>query len=324
MALKHKIFVDGREGTTGLMINERLAARSEVKDDIEVLAIDPEKRKDTAARAELLNEADIVFLCLPDAAAVEAVGLIKNKKTRVIDASTAHRTAVGWAYGLPELSGKHRDAIKNSPRVTVPGCFATGFATLVFPLVSEGLLPPEHPVYCHSVTGYSGGGKKLIGLYEDENKNEALLSPCLYSLGLDHKHLPEMRMISGLKHAPLFSPIVADFYKGMTVAVPLHAAIYGLNLTVNGLREFYSDYYRGQYFIEVMPEIKNAGLFNGTYLPATGCNGTNRMELYVSGGNGRIMLIARLDNLWKGSSGAALQCMNIMTGADERLGLINA
>ena len=319
--MKYKIFVDGQEGTTGLMIHERLIARNAAKGDLEILMIDPEKRKDETERAVFLNEADFVFLCLPDNAAVEAVNLITNKTTRVIDASTAHRTDPGWAYGLPELSAGHRNAIKLSKRVSVPGCFASGFNVIIHPLVAEGLLPADHPVSCHSVTGYSGGGKKLIELYENENRDAALNSPCFYRLSLNHKHLPEMKVVSGLTHAPLFTPILSCYYKGMTVAVPFHLKQAGLNFSVETLREFYEKYYKKCFFIRTMPPIEKAGLYNGDYLPAENCNGTNRMEIFVSGNEDQAVVIARFDNLGKGSSGAAVQCMNIMLGSEEYLGL---
>ena len=319
--MKYKIFVDGQEGTTGLMIRERLAARSMELDDFEIMSIDPEKKKDASERAKYLNAADVVFLCLPDAAAVEAAGLITNENTRVIDASTAHRISAGWAYGLPELSARHRERIAAGKRVSVPGCFATGFVALIYPLIAEGLLPRDYPVCCHSVTGYSGGGRKLIETFEAEGRDAALSSPCLYGLGLTHKHLPEMTAVTGLNNPPLFSPIIGDFYKGMTVAVPLHIEQAGLTFTADSLRDFYSDYYHGQRFVKVMLGMEDAGLINGVYLPATGCNGANRMELFVFGTDAQAIAVARLDNLGKGSSGAAIQCMNIMTGVDERLGL---
>ena len=317
--MAYKIYVDGQEGTTGLMIRERLLARNASAGDLDILEIDPDKRKDASERKKYINAADVVFLCLPDDAAREAVSMTENARTRLIDASTAHRTAAGWAYGIPELSAKHRDDIRQANRVSVPGCFASGFNILIYPLVARGLIPADHPLYCHSVTGYSGGGKKLIARYEDKSRDKALDSPCFYKLSLNHKHLPEMQTVSGLSRPPLFTPIVADFYSGMTVAVPLYLRA-GLDLSVSVLCDFYADYYKGQPFIKVTPD-GGQNLYDGDYLCATGCNGTNSMELSVCGNDEQAVLFACFDNLGKGSSGAAVQCMNIMTGSDERLGL---
>ena len=217
-----KVFVDGQEGTTGLQIHERLQARK----DIEILKIDPEKRKDPKERKKLINEADIVFLCLPDEAARESVSLVENNNTRIIDASTAHRTNDSWAYGLPELSPAHREKIRNSSRVSVPGCHATGFNVLMYPLIKEGLVQKDYPVTCHSVTGYSGGGKKRIAEYDAAGvSDESMKSPRFYALSLKHKHLPEMQKISGLAKPPLFTPIIGANYKGMTVAIPLYSSL---------------------------------------------------------------------------------------------------
>ncbi|HEX9060002.1 MAG TPA: N-acetyl-gamma-glutamyl-phosphate reductase [Clostridia bacterium] len=316
--MKYRVFVDGQEGTTGLQINERLESR----DDIEFLKISAEKRKDTKERQRLINEADIVFLCLPDAAAKEAVTLLYNDKTKIIDASTAHRTNPDWAYGLPELSESIRDRIQSSRLVSVPGCYATGFNLAVYPLVQNGVLPVDYPVTCHAVSGYSGGGKKLIEKYENASVQKVELeSPQLYSLGLNHKHLPEMQKISGLSYPPLFSPIVSSYYKGMSVAVPLIPRLLPGNPGVSEIHSFLSDYYKNEYFIKVMPLGCETEFENG-FLGAMGCNDTNMAEIYVFGQDGRIMLVTRIDNLGKGSSGAAVQNMNIMLGLDEREGLI--
>ncbi|RCX18324.1 N-acetyl-gamma-glutamyl-phosphate reductase [Anaerobacterium chartisolvens] len=315
--MKHKIFVDGQEGTTGLKINERLNLR----DDVIILKIDPQKRKDTSERKRLLNEADIVFLCLPDAAARESVSLVENDRTRIIDASTAHRTDDRWAYGLAELSAEHRKRIKSSMRVSVPGCFATGFNAAVYPLVKEGIIPSDYPLTCHSVSGYSGGGKKLIEQYEDITENsERLKSPRFYSLGLTHKHLPEMQKVCSLDFAPLFTPIVSCFYQGMSVAVPIMPRLLPKRLGAAELQEFFSDYYKNEHFIRVMPYNAESNLDNG-YLGAEECNGTNYLHLFVFGNDDRILLLSRLDNLGKGASGAAVQNMNIMLGIDEKKGL---
>jgi len=313
----YKVFVDGQEGTTGLQINERLKQRS----DIKLLKIDPEKRKDRNERKKLINEADIVFLCLPDEAARESVSLLEKDKTRIIDASTAHRTNENWAYGLPELSGYHRERIRISYKISVPGCYATGFNVLMYPLIKEGIVPKDYPVTCHAVSGYSGGGNKLIAQYETVNPlTESLKSPRFYALGLKHKHLPEMQKISGLNSPPLFTPIVGPYYKGMTVAIPLYARLLTDNYCAREICQFLSDYYKGQHFIKVYPFGSESMLVNG-FLDATGCNGTNNLEITVTGNEEHILLTARFDNLGKGASGAAVQCMNIIMGLDEATGL---
>ena len=242
---KTKIFIDGSEGTTGLRIHERIA----VREDIELLTIDPEKRKDPAERKKLINASDITFLCLPDAAAKEAVSLVDSDHVRIIDASTAHRTADGWAYGFPELSHAHREAIANGKRIANPGCHATGFVSLVHPLVTAGVLPKDTAVSCFSLTGYSGGGKKMIAQYGDEHRDVALDSPRIYGLTHQHKHLPEMQKVCGLDHAPLFAPIVADYYAGMLVSIPLMASqLKGIS-SLAQLHECYADAYAGQKMI---------------------------------------------------------------------------
>ncbi len=313
---KTKVFVDGQEGTTGLEINQRLEKRS----DVEILRIDPEKRKDTAERAKYINEADIVFLCLPDDAARESVSLVTNPSTRVIDASTAHRTAEGWAYGIPELSASHREAIRTSKRVSVPGCHASGFNMIMYPLVSGGFVTPDYPATCHSVTGYSGGGKKLISTYESGENKEQLGSPCFYALSLQHKHLPEMKKHSGLNEPPIFTPIVADYYRGMTVAVPLYPRLMSKKTDAASVHAFLSEYYSGQRFVKVMPYgIQND--FPLGFMNEEACNNTNNMELLIFGDERQILVTARFDNLGKGASGAAVQNMNIMIGVDEALGL---
>jgi N-acetyl-gamma-glutamyl-phosphate reductase len=316
---KFKVFVDGQEGTTGLEINERLQKRN----DVEILLIDPEKRKDAAEREKFLNRADVVFLCLPDDAAREAVSLIENPSTRVIDASTAHRTNDDWAYGIPELSEEHRAKIANSKRVSNPGCFATGFAMLIYPLVREGFIPPDYPVSCHAVTGYSGGGKKLIAFFESEEHRKTTSSPCFYGLKLQHKHVPEMRKHSGLSNNPLFTPIVANFYRGMTVAVPLHTELMskkadGMGADAAGINAFYKDDYMGQKFVKTLP-VGVEDEFEWGYMNAESCNYTNNIEILVFGNDSQILVTARLDNLGKGASGAAIQNMNIMLGLDEAL-----
>jgi len=315
--MKYKVFVDGQEGTTGLQINERLENRS----DIEMLKISPEERKNPEKRKELLNDSDIAFLCLPDAAAKESVSLVTNSTTRIIDASTAHRVDPTWAYGLPELSPAHREKVKSSFRVAVPGCFATCFISLMFPLVNNGIVPSDYPVTCQAVSGYSGGGKKLIELYETGMDNLDLKSPRFYALGLSHKHLPEMTKISGLDYSPIFTPAVCNFYKGMSVAVPLYSRLLPKKFSPKNIQEFLEEYYQGQRFVKVMPYNSESNLDNG-FFGATKCNDTNILELYVFGNSDQIVLLSRLDNLGKGSSGAAIQNMNIMLGLDEGTGLV--
>ncbi len=313
-----KIFVDGREGTTGLQIEERLLSHGHV----ELLMIDPALRKDTEARKKLINQSDVTFLCLPDGAAKEAVSLIENDTTRVIDASTAHRTNPDWAYGLPELSESHRRKIAASKRVAVPGCHASGFITAVYPLLAGGLLSPDFPVCAQSVTGYSGGGKKLIARYEsnDRKMGDSLCSPGFYALGLRHKHLPEMQAVCGLSSPPVFTPILGDFYKGMTVAVPLTVKSLKKPLTAKELSEYYADYYKGSRFVKVLPHGDDSNFEEGVF-HATACNDTNRLEILVCGHEEQVVVLSRLDNLGKGSSGAAVQCMNLMLGLPEDTGL---
>lgn len=314
--MKYKVFVDGQEGTTGLRINERLESRN----DIEMLKIDPEKRKDPSERTRLLNLADIAFLCLPDAAAKESVSMVSNSKTCIIDASTAHRVEQGWTYGMPELSKNQRKSIESSHRVSVPGCYATGFNLAMYPLVQGGIVPIDYPVTCHAISGYSGGGKKLIEQYESKNTNADMESPRFYSLGLAHKHLPEMQKICGLASAPIFTPIVGDFYQGMTVAIPILPNLLSKKFSAREIQEILAAHYEGQRFVKVMPYDTESNLDNG-FLGATKCNHTNRAELFVFGNSERVLLLTRLDNLGKGASGAAVQNMNIMLGLDEGTGL---
>jgi N-acetyl-gamma-glutamyl-phosphate reductase len=306
------VFVDGQEGTTGLEIHERLLKR----DDVEILKISGEKRKDIEERGKMLNEADVVFLCLPDDAARESVSLITNPATRVLDGSTAHRTAEGWDYGIPELSATHRKAIARSKRVSVPGCYATGFTMLMYPLVARGFVPPDYPVSCHAVTGYSGGGKKLIGIFESGEHPQKLNSPCFYSLALHHKHLPEMQKHSGLLQPPLFTPIVGNFYRGMIVAVPLHTELLSKKAAAAEINAFYQNYYQGQNYVKVLP-FNMQDEFEWGYMNAESCNNTNNIEILVFGDEKQILVVSRLDNLGKGASGAAVQNMNVMLNLEE-------
>lgn len=314
--MKIKVFIDGREGTTGLRINERFADR----EDVELLSIDPDRRKDTEERKRLINQSDITFLCLPDDAARESVSLIENDRVRVIDTSTAHRTEEGWAYGFPELSEGHRRKIAEGKRVAVPGCHATGFISLVYPIVSAGILGADYPVSAFSLTGYSGGGKKMIAEYEGQERDESLKAPREYALSQQHKHLKEMKKITGLKREPLFSPIVADYYSGMVVSVPLYGELLNKEETPKKLHKFLTDFYQGQRFVQVMPLGSEAQL-HGSMLAGNGCSGWDGLKIFVTGNEERILLSAQFDNLGKGASGAAIQCLNVMLGCEETKGL---
>ena len=303
------VFIDGREGTTGLQIDERLKLRK----DVQLIRLSEELRKDISARRDAINRSDVAFLCLPDAAAKEAVSLVENPDTVVIDASTAHRTAEGWAYGLPELSPAHRRAIAKAKRIANPGCYASGFIALVYPLVEAGILPPDYPLVCHAVSGYSGGGKKTIAQYEDEERDVSLDTPRIYALGLEHKHLPEMQKVCRLTRTPVFNPYICDYYNGMSVSIPLFCDLLKAGTTKEKVEELLTAHYADSRFIKVGKE-------NG-FIGANALVGTNKMELFVNGNHERILLTATLDNLGKGASGAAVQNMNIALGLDEGLGL---
>lgn len=305
------IFIDGREGTTGLQIFDRLQKRN----DVRVSVLPEELRKDASARREQINAADIVFLCLPDAAARESVSLCTEKHVKIIDASTAHRTDSAWAYGFPELSAKHREKIAASSRVAVPGCHASGFISLVYPLVAGGLLPSDYPFVCHSVTGYSGGGKKMIAEYEAEERSPLLDSPRQYATTQAHKHLPEMKAVCGLAYEPIFDPIVSDFYSGMCVSVPVYGRYLRKKMSLNDVKSYFTEYYASGNFVQIADEVP-------AYLAANELTGTNGMKLYIGGNDERILLASVFDNLGKGASGAAVQCMNIMLGLDERTSLL--
>ena len=311
-----KVFIDGKEGTTGLQIFERLPKRN----DIEILLIDEDKRKDVNERKRLINESDITFLCLPDAAAIEAVSLVENPNTRIIDASTAHRTNPAWDYGFAELSKAHREAIANSKRVANPGCYASGFISLVYPLVQAGVIPKDYPVISHAVSGYSGGGKKMIASIEGADKTKAMCSPRQYALPQSHKHIPEMQKICGLQFEPMFNPIVDDYYAGMVVSLPLITRTLPKKYTPADIHEILSAHYAGQRFVKVM-ELGGKDTLPDGFLSANDLEGTNDMQLFVFGNEERILLCSRLDNLGKGASGAAVQNMNIMLGIDEATGL---
>ena len=300
---KPKIYIDGQEGTTGLQIYDRLGER----DDIELLLIDPAKRKDTEERKKLLNAADLVFLCLPDAAAVEAVSLIDNDRTRVIDCSTAHRTHPDWAYGFPELTGQ-REKIKTAKWVANPGCHATGFVSIVKPLVELGLVGKDALLSCFSLTGYSGGGKKMIASYEGPEMGGDMLSPRIYGLNQAHKHLPEMQKMCGLENPPVFSPVVDDYYKGMATTVPLFSS---REKVIMGLAEYYK---KGRM-------VRVSAAWEGTMLAANTFAGSDMLFLVVQGNEERVTVTALFDNLGKGASGAAVQNMNLMLGFEETQGL---
>lgn len=304
-----KIFIDGREGTTGLSLETRLKSR----DDIEFIVIDEKFRKDAAARNDCINAADFVFLCLPDAAASEAAAMAENPATRIIDASTAHRTQKGWAYGFPELSKEHRANIERGNRVSVPGCHASGFLAIVYPLIAEGIIGADYPVCANSITGYSGGGKSMIADYE-QSKTELLASPRQYGLSQMHKHLKEMQFVARLEYAPLFQPFVSDFYRGMQVSLPITARLMKKQTGMQGLFDFYSEYYCGQPLI-------NIEFMKEAFMPSNLLADKDNMTVFVGGNDERIVVSALFDNLGKGAGGAAVQCFNIMSGEKETKGL---
>ena len=305
------VFIDGSAGTTGLRIRERLAARA----DLEIIALSEEKRKDATARREALNSADIAFLCLPDDAAREAVSMIDNDRTVVLDTSTAHRTNPAWAYGFPELSEEQAAKIRSSKRIAVPGCHASGFIALVAPLVRAGLLSPDARLACTSLTGYSGGGKKMIAEYEGSDRSALLSAPRQYALGQKHKHLPEMTVMTGLSSAPAFLPIVGDFYSGMEVTVPLFAE------DIRGTREAVARVYAEAYSGPMVTFIPDLSAAEGGFLSAAGASGLDSMQITLEGNDERLLPIARYDNLGKGASGAAVQCLNLVMNVPEETGL---
>ncbi len=313
--MKKKIFIDGSEGTTGLRIFERF----EHREDIELLKIPAESRKDPVVIKQFIHDSDITFLCLPDAASREAVALAEGEDTILIDTSTAHRTEPGWAYGYPELSPAHRKAIRTGQRIAVPGCHATGFITLVYPMIANGILPADAPVSAFSLTGYSGGGKKMIAEYEGEDRSPELLSPRQYGLSQQHKHLKEMKYVTGLTREPLFSPIVGDYYSGMLVSVPLYAQMLNGAPDPAALHDMFERHFAGEPFVRVMPFGAEAE--SGNFLGSNNRSGWDGIEIFVTGNEKRILLSSRFDNLGKGASGAAIQCLNIVLGCDETKGL---
>lgn len=312
--MTYKVFVDGQEGTTGLQINEYLGKRA----DITLLKIGADKRKDIAERQRLINESDITFLCLPDEAAKESVALVENANTCVIDASTAHRINPDWVFGLPELASDQRAKIRASKRIANPGCHASAFILALKPLVAAGLLPANTQIAANSITGYSGGGKKMIEDYQSPQRIDA---PRPYALNLAHKHLPEMAAYTGLTVAPIFQPIVGPFYKGLAVTAYIHPNQFTRPATPADVQKIIADYYAGERFIRVLP-VDLDGNTEGGFFNVEACNDTNRVDLFVFGNEERMLLVARLDNLGKGASGAAVQAMNVHLGVEESLGLV--
>ena len=304
-----KVFIDGSQGTTGLRIFDRLSAR----EDIELITLPENLRKDLDARTNAINSSDITFLCLPDAAAIE-VAQRANENVRILDTSTAHRTSEQWIYGFPEVFENGFERIKNANRVAVPGCHASGFIALVKPLIDAGIISKDALITCHSITGYSGGGKGMIAEYESESRPFIFDAPRQYALAQQHKHLKEMKAITGLENAPIFCPIVSDFYSGMCVTVPLFKEQL-LGADINDIKAIYKNKYNGP-IVNFLDEIGENGLIS-----ANGIMGKDNIQIFVEGNEDRILLIARYDNLGKGASGAALQCMNIMMGADITTGL---
>ncbi len=308
----HKVFIDGAHGTTGLRINEYLAGRP----DIQVLEIDPEKRKDTEARLSMIKQADVSILCLPDQASREIAAAAPTGSV-IIDTSTAHRTDPAWTYGMPELTAGQREKIRSSTRIANPGCHASGFILLVRPLMEAGLIDKEALLTCFCVTGYSGGGKPMIADYEGPDRAAALDSPGQYGLGQEHKHLPEMVMMTGLANAPCFCPVVSDFYSGMVMTVPLHTSMLKSGASVSDVKKTLHQRYDSEPLVKVVDELPASGKVYSNAM-----SGSNGMEIYVGGNEERILLIASYDNLGKGASGAAVQNLNIVIGTEETAGLL--
>ena len=302
-----KIFIDGRNGTTGLRIDERISGR-----DFELITLPENMRKDPSARKDAINNADVVFLCLPDDEAVNAVGMVENDNTIIIDTSTAHRVADGWVYGFAEMKGQ-REKIASSKRVANPGCHAIGFVSLIHPLVAEGIISPDAALSCFSLTGYSGGGKKMIGEYETDGRDLLLGAPRQYGITQKQKHLPEMAKMSGIGKSPVFIPVVADYYAGMEVSVPVFGS--EINGNINDIKEVYREYYNSKivHFEENIDE--------GGYISAGAYSGKDDMQISIVGNEERMVLVSRFDNLGKGASGSAIQNMNIILGLDETTGL---
>lgn len=307
-----KVFIDGSQGTTGLKIFKRFEKRN----DIELLHIDESKRKDAKARAEMINSSDITFLCLPDNASIEAVSLVENNNVKIIDTSTAHRTNTDWAYGFPELDRSYREKIANSNRIAVPGCYASGFNSIVYPLIKHGLIQPDYPVICYAMSGYTGAGKKGIEEYEDKNRDTELDSPRQYALTQEHKHLKEMKAISGLSRVPFFAPHICDYPCGMVVSIPIFTDMLTKKLTPSDMQKIFSEHYSNEKFVKVRELGYTLGMIS-----ANAFDGRDDMEIEINGNDDRILITSRFDNLGKGASGAAIQCMNLALGIDEATGL---
>lgn len=307
-----KVFIDGKDGTTGLKIFKRFENRN----DIELLLIDSDKRKDAGERARLINESDITFLCLPDAASIEAVSLVENSNTKIIDTSTAHRTLSDWAYGFAELSREHREKIESSNRIAVPGCYASGFNSIVYPLVHNGFIDKDYDIVCYALSGYTGAGKKGIAQYEDSSRDAELDSPRLYALTQEHKHLKEMKAISGLSKKPIFSPIICDYPQGMVVSVPLYTDRMSKKYTIQDIYEMFAEHYGNSDIVKV----RRPG-YTQSMIGSNQFANRDDMEIEINGNEDRILITSRFDNLGKGASGAAIQCMNIAMGIDEKTGL---
>lgn len=307
-----KIFIDGSQGTTGLKIFNRFENRN----DIELLHIDEDKRKDTKARAEMINSSDITFLCLPDSASIEAVSLVENENVKIIDTSTAHRTNSNWAYGFPELDESFREKIANSKRIAVPGCYASGFNSIVYPLIKSGLMNANYPITCYAMSGYTGAGKKGIAQYEDKNRDIELDSPRQYALTQEHKHLKEMKAISCLERTPFFAPHICDYPCGMVVSIPIFTDMLTKKVSLSDMQKMFSEHYADEQFIKV----RELGYTQGM-IGANAFDGRDDMEIEINGNSDRILITSRFDNLGKGASGAAIQCLNIALGIDEKTGL---
>ncbi len=311
-----KVYVDGQAGTTGLKIIDRLQSR----EDITLLKIAEEDRRNAQKRAEIMAESDFTFLCLPDDAAREAV-VLAGDNTRILDASTAHRTNPAWAYGFPELSKEFREKLVRSSKTAVPGCYASGFISMLYPMVHSGLLPADFPVFAYATSGYSGAGKNAIAQYESDEKPYEFGSPRQYALSQQHKHLPEMQLFSGLTHTPMFNPIICDYYSGMVVSVPIQTRMLDKKITLQQVNEMFMQHYQDAKLVEVNPLMEEADQ-KAFFLASNTLSGKNKLEIFTFGNDEQILLCARLDNLGKGASGAAVQCLNIMMGTDETKGLL--
>ncbi|MBR2100844.1 MAG: N-acetyl-gamma-glutamyl-phosphate reductase [Eubacterium sp.] len=306
-----KVFIDGSQGTTGLKIETRLRSR----DDIELLTIDEDKRKNIDEREKMINSSDVTLLCLPDDASREAVSLIRNKNVKIIDTSTAHRTEPDWAYGFPELDSSFREKIKNSNRIAIPGCYASGFSAIVYPLVKGGIIANDYPITCYAISGYTGAGKNGIAQYEFVDRNRELDAPRQYGLTQEHKHLKEMTAIPGLARVPFFAPHICDYRYGMVVSIPIFADMMEKKMTPEELQAFFAKHYEGE------PLIKVRDLGYSNMIGANNFAKRDDMEIEINGNNERILLTTRFDNLGEGASGAAMQCLNLALGLDETKGL---